>query len=127
TDIAQNTTQGKHYFVLLWVCRSGDDAVMADAWAQDIDDGDHCFIGFEGASPSLTGYSLRYQTATGYDVIYSFYNYALTYNYCVSDALDLMCYDWFTCDFENSVLNGGYQTWWPHNPTFCDNPETHAW
>ncbi len=77
------------------------------------DSGSHCYLGFDGASPTLTGSSFEwYAGVYGKDFITSFYDYALN-QYSVNDALDRASSDRFQCDYRNSPLFCGYWTWWP--------------
>ena len=60
-DIDNYTTQGEHYFAFMWVCFSGNGNDLAEAWCQDLDeDGDHCYLGFWKASPTLESLSHTY-------------------------------------------------------------------
>jgi hypothetical protein len=42
-----------------------------------------------------------------------FYYYALYEGYSVHDSLDIASEEFFGCDYEQTVLNVGYHSWWP--------------
>ena len=127
TDILYQTSLGKHFFVFLWVCfqaEAGPSSGMPAAWTHatnmsddgyhDPDEGNHCFVGFVGASPTLLGYSFRWYNVYGEDVIGTFYTYMLDQGYSINDALDLTSLALFSYDFDEGPLVE-YQTWWPYD------------
>lgn len=44
-----------------------------------------------------------------------FYYYALYECYTVHDSLDIASEEFFGCDYESTVLNTGYHSWWPES------------
>ena len=117
TDVKPYTNTGKHHFVFLWVCNNGN--LAGSSWPTDhgapycwtdqenlaSHDEDlpylewpftdpvhptYCFIGFEGASPTLMdGMGTYYETENTYrNWLVFFYYYALN-GYNVNSALHL--------------------------------------
>jgi hypothetical protein len=124
-DIDDYTTQGKHYFVFVWACEQASDPTLAEAWAYDLFDGDHCFLGFAGASPNLWAYSYTYigwQAFRGEDLICTFYSYALDYEYSIYDSLDVTSYDLVGWDIDSPYGLAQFCSYWPENPTFPHPP-----
>jgi hypothetical protein len=117
----------------MWVCRSGDSTNLAGAWCQDLNDGDHCFLGFWKASPNLAMYSRTYYgsiTFYGWQVIESVYYYALVYGYSIYDALDCTSYDLVGWGIENLYTLAHFVSYWPVNPFWPPppiGPEQNKW
>jgi hypothetical protein len=140
-EIYPKTSLGKHFFVWLWVCRQGDDpdSGMPVAWTHrsdlapdgytDPDDGPHCFIGFEGASPCIgnaTG-SFEFYTYPASWFIQKFYWYALDEAYSVNDALNIASGEFFNRPYDVCPLHEGFRTWWPKNDFFPEPPPQNEW
>lgn len=124
-DIDDYTTQEKHYFAFMYVCKSSTDQNLAEAWVQDLYDGDHCYLGFHMASPNLASYSytMYYYTAfEGQNVIAWIYYYALVYGYSIYDACDAMSYTLVGCGIEDPDSVASFYSYWPSNPTFPPPP-----
>ena len=116
-----------HFFVWLWVCNQashGPSSGMPHAWTQtnlisngytNSDNTNHCFIGFNAASPALSYGSFKYTTTLAYPFIISFYDFAVNYGSSVHDALNEASLDKFSQPYTESPLYEGYETWWPGN------------
>ncbi len=130
SEIDDETTMGKHFFVMLWTCRQADNGPssgMPFAWTQrtdmssdgynDPDGGLHCFISFQGASPAISNQSFNESAVLCKNFIKKFYEYALDYDYSVNDALNSASQYYFSESFNNCPLyeQDGYFTWWPHD------------
>ncbi len=136
-------SSGEHFFVFLWVCEQAPDfgipagsGSMATAWTQrnnmndgyELDAADHsgiCYISFYGFSPMLSNYPMDMGESTFYpygtygdigpctEFIEKFYNYTLLQDRSIHDALDMASLSYFSCNFDDSVLYTGYNSWWP--------------
>jgi hypothetical protein len=129
-----SSTNGKHFFVMLWTCRQADesDDGMPVAWTQNSnmaadgysqpDYGANCFIGFSLASPGISNATGSFKDFTypAEYFIFKFYYYALVEQYSVNDALNIASGEFFNRNYEDSPLYNGFETWWPYNPTFPD-------
>jgi hypothetical protein len=124
-DIDDYTTQGKHYFAFMWVCDSSYDDNLAEAWCYDLYDGDHCYLGFWMASPTLESLSYTFQGAwfAGQDEIYWIYYYALIYDYSIYDACDQMSYTLVGGGIESIYSVAYFWTYWCYNDLFPDHGE----
>ena len=120
----QQYTSGKAHFVWSWSCDSANSPSygLPVAWTDNqLNDGSHCYIGFDGGSPALSAASFRYHTGLGKTFITKFYEYALTGCLSIEDALDEASWYVFQESFSQSPLNGGvYETFWPAHQG--DNP-----
>lgn len=149
SDIYAQTGLGKHFFVFLWVCVQAENPAwgMPAAWLHRDGSPGHpllgsdgftnpdslgqCYISFYGFSPMLSTYVNQ---SGGYyynfaDVGSSgpcswfamkFYNYALYEDYSVRDSLDIASGEFFGCDYSNTVLHTGYNSWWPGGDWYSD-------
>jgi hypothetical protein len=141
SEVKAQTTQGKHFFVLIWHCVQAIDPYsgsMAAAWTQRDGSPGHpymspdgytnpdpmgqCYIGFSGYSPMIA-YDPFYLGIPGKTLdtfIEDFYGYALdvAHGYTVNQALDLAA---IAC-FGNSsfsqcpLVMHDHDTWWPGGP-----------
>ena len=138
-NISECTEAQKHFFVWLWVCEQAYNASypMPYAWTHrdlnhggymsnwgygDPDNGDHCFITFDGISPQI-GNSTCFNDTQAFpygspgplkNFITNFTNYALSdaYQYSVKDALNAASQIFFQTTYENCVLNKGQDSSW---------------
>jgi hypothetical protein len=129
SGIGDNTVLGKHFFVFLWVCEQarGPSYGIPASWMNRSDMSDNgytnpdfdgqCYIGFYGFSPMISSYHQTFeeddQPGPCKDFIESFYYHALHENIMVNYALDEASDDYFGCDYASSILNDGYNSWWP--------------
>ncbi|MCW4024282.1 MAG: hypothetical protein NWF01_04510 [Candidatus Bathyarchaeota archaeon] len=128
SDIASRTTW-TNFFVWSWSCMSAqqwgswpDNYGLPYAWTKDLEmsndgysypSGNHCYIGFEYASPALSSQSFEDNPGLAMDFIINFYNYALVGGYSINDALDQAAQTTFgSLNYLESPLPE-YETWWP--------------
>jgi hypothetical protein len=141
-DNAVDTT--KHKFVFIFACAqaySTDSNGTAAAWTSRTDlnadgysdpDGDgQCYIGFDYFSPLIgdTEYGTFYEEETVgpfKDWVELFYNASLYDCHSVKEALDQACLSYFEEDFGSSILNTGYNSWWPGDDTHT-YPDPNLW
>jgi len=120
-------TPGTDSMAASWLHKDGSAGhpsfINADGLANP-DYNEQCYISFNGFSPMLSTYVNQ---SGGYyynfaDVgsqgpcfwfIEKFYYYALCEDYSVHDALDIASGEFFGCDYSHTVLNTGYNSWWP--------------
>ncbi len=142
-DISPKTVLGKHFFVWLWTCMQGKypDSGMPVAWTQrsnlaadgyvNPDDGPHCFIGFENASPCISNYtgSFKGYTYPAKWFIQKFYWYALDEGYSVKNSLNIASGEFFNLPYVDCPLHEGFETWWPYNEDLPHPPypEANKW
>jgi hypothetical protein len=116
TEIGERTT-GNTFFAWSWVCQSAEDqgSGLPVAWSHDqLNDGSHCYMGFSGASPSLSAVSFNETTALGMDFIMWFYYYAVYEEMPIYAALSYASDELFGVPFNYSPLCEGYLAYWPH-------------
>jgi hypothetical protein len=136
SNIYPQTGLGRHFFVFLWVCVQAENHTSGTprAWTHrdnlsqfgfNQSDGlGQCYISFYGFSPMLSEYVPQsggyYYNFAGvgspgpcYWFALKFYYYALAEGYSVHDSLDIASGEFFGCDYESTVLNTGYHSWWP--------------
>jgi hypothetical protein len=140
-DLLSQTGLRRHFFVFLWVCvqaesntggtsvgwthRDANPGIYLSSNGFSALDGEgQCYISFSGYSPMLSedvpnsqGYYYNFAGVASpgpcnWFGIY-FYYYALYQGYSVHDSLDLASESFFGCDYSNTVLYTGYQSWWP--------------
>ena len=109
-----------------WLNRDGSSGrpfLSADGFANP-DPMGQCYISFYGFSPMLSTYVNEsngyYYTFADFGSPYPcskfielFYDYALDEELSIHDSLDQASEEFFGCDYSNSVLNTGYDSWWP--------------
>ncbi len=164
-DIIDETGLGRHFFVFLWVCVQAETYTSGTPVAWTHRDGSpghpymssegfqypdyqkQCYISFYGFSPMLSNYVPQ---SCGYYYTFAdvgtpgpcswfamkFYYYALCEGYSVHDSLDIASGEFFGCDYLNTVLYTGYDSWWPGgnwDPVWCpehqeyhDHPLAHS-
>jgi hypothetical protein len=121
----QSYSTGKTIFAWSWVCKSAGN--LPSAWTDDqIDDGYHCYIGFSGASPTLSYESFNTSTALGMDFIMDFYSALMNSGYSVHDSLDSASYAQFATCYTNSPLACGYLTHWLQDMGACMSLAIHT-
>jgi hypothetical protein len=135
SDIQSQTT-GSTVFAWSWVCRSAEDydSGLPVAWTQEYcmspngysnPYGSHCYIGFSGASPTLSAGSFdEYPGDLAMDFITYSYYYALEYDDSIRDALNSASYAVFSESYLEGPLTD-YRTWWPF--TDWPGPEYYGW
>ncbi len=109
-------TLGKTKFAWSWVCKSAisQTSGLPVAWSHgQLNDSYHCYIGFDGASPSLSAVSFNETAGLGMTFIPLFYYYALDQGMTVSNALNMASWDTFGECYDNSPLADGFKTYWP--------------
>ena len=110
-------TSGKTFFVWSWTCYSATSPSVGlpVAWTNNqLNDGSHCYIGFDGASPALSAASFRDSTGLGRTFITRFYYHALVECLSVQDTLDEASrYVFNNHILSESPLNGEFETYWP--------------
>lgn len=151
SNIYPQTGLGRHFFVFLWVCVQAENHTSGTprAWTHrdnlsqfgfNQSDGlGQCYISFYGFSPMLSEYVPQsggyYYNFAGvgspgpcYWFALKFYYYALAEGYSVHDSLDIASGEFFGCDYESTVLNTGYHSWWPGGdmtPVWCEEHQVY--
>ncbi len=146
SNIYPQTGSSRHFFTFLWVCVQAENSTsgMPRAWTHrdnlsqfgfNQSDGlGQCYISFYGFSPMLSTYVNQsggyYYNFAGvgspgpcYWFALKFYYYALYEGHSVHSSLDIASEEFFGCDYENTVLNKGYHSWWPggdFSPVWCE-------
>ena len=116
-------TDGSTVFAWSWVCESANSASsgLPVAWTKDYGMspdgysnpyGNHCYIGFSGASPTLSAGSFENWTGLAMDFITQFYYYALEYDASIRDALNSASNAVFSESYLDCPLTQ-FWTWWP--------------
>jgi hypothetical protein len=113
-----------------WTHRDGSPGhpYMSSLGFQNPDYQKQCYISFYGYSPMLSTYVPNETTPSG-TIFYTFsdvgtpgpcswfamkfYYYALYEGYSVHDSLDIASGEFFGCDYLHTVLNTGYDCYWP--------------
>ena len=135
---SHTTTAHKHFFVWIWACVQAETSSsnMPKAWTQrdgisspimsndgynSPDTGLNCYMTFDGISPEIgnSTNTFNYATVQAFptcnagplkNFIEDFYYYALSSGHqdTVHNALNLASLNFFSTNYENSVLNQGY-------------------
>ncbi|MFZ7138639.1 MAG: hypothetical protein ACOWW1_09520 [archaeon] len=118
------TAQDKHFFVIIWSCRQGDEYPggkdsnylakgMAYAWHHELDTATDCFIGFADASMPLTQKS-EHHTWVTYGYWLNMFAYYLTIDHMtIEAALNEASQYYFSLNWDDTELYTGFDAVWP--------------